>query len=580
MHTTPFQCILSSLALLGTAHGGIVPIAECTAQAWVRAPDLTPNTIVHGDARVKISAGCPAVENVLLGLRFKERSFVKALRSREDVKRLNPEYPRHDPSSASLWALPSRFANKSVEEAYEEIITNKDLWIVREEERAVFETMQPISMGSSNYGALRDAVQDFSILVPSTNFPPALNTRVMFAWPMEREIAHVEWIYEYFAQISFSNGTTKEISAGVTAFQPLYDPARASQGLTSATVELKPISFGDMGKTSTTNYSIELNADSGFTFVAGTKSHAVTAVVTRTGLARTFSAPLKVFLCVIQDSSPKWASEYDMSDFNSGHRTPASVLRATPLADGDKARFNMWSPQCSQQHDAGVSVIMPNSTSYEIEANEVVTTLSAPLKISIDVDDSHIPTFETYYQTLANSFTITLQTPRGEDEDVDPDDPSGEGNWGPQFEDDEEAWVPWEKKGMARSKTWRSYSGRVATVVHPTTEETSSTSCLRASMDMDVLGQVILSDETGCEQRSLIHYLDEGARAPTFVDRNAIHKPSSVDPAEQELRAPFLQPVVSSPPEGEERSYRYYHPSNNPLIYVGETWAKKVANKN
>lgn len=73
---------------------------------------------------------------------------------------------------------------------------------------------------------------------------------------------------------------------------------------------------------------------------------------------------------------------------------------------------------------------MPNSTSYEIQANEVVTTTSAAFTISTDVDDTHIPTFETYYQTLSNSLAITLEAPRGEDEDVDPDDPSGERDLG------------------------------------------------------------------------------------------------------------------------------------------------------
>ena len=79
MRMKAFQCLLSFIALLGTVHASISPIAECTAQAWVRAPDLTPDTIVRGDVRVKISAECPAVETVSLGLRLKERSFVKAL---------------------------------------------------------------------------------------------------------------------------------------------------------------------------------------------------------------------------------------------------------------------------------------------------------------------------------------------------------------------------------------------------------------------------------------------------------------------------------------------------------------------
>lgn len=136
---------------------------------------------------------------------------------------------------------------------------------------------------------------------------------------------------------------------------------------------------------------------------------------------------------------------------------------------------------------------------------------------------------------------------------------------------------------MARAKTWRTYSGRVAAVVHPAREGTSSSRCLHATTGMP-LGQVVLSDEMGCEQHPLTHYLDEGARGPTFVvpGRNAIHGPPSVDPAEQELHAPTLEPVISSPPEGEECIYRCHHHFNTYRwpIYVGETWAKKVANKN
>ncbi|KAF8547520.1 hypothetical protein OG21DRAFT_908583 [Imleria badia] len=72
-----------------------------------------------GDVRVQTSAGYPAVETLSLGLRFKERSFMKALqvsyisvlpivdipgirRSREDANKMRPRYPaslgvqRHD----------------------------------------------------------------------------------------------------------------------------------------------------------------------------------------------------------------------------------------------------------------------------------------------------------------------------------------------------------------------------------------------------------------------------------------------------------------------------------------------------
>jgi len=88
--------------------------------------------------------------------------------------------------------------------------------------------------------------------------------------------------------------------------------------------------------------------------------------------------------------------------------------------------------------------------------------------------------------------------------------------------------------------------------------------------------QVTLPGATSREQRRLVHYLDEGARGPTFVDRSAIHELLAEDPAERELRAPFLEPVISSPPEGEELIHRYCVQDRKPPIYVGETWVKKV----
>ena len=78
------RSILGWLTLLGAngvranSHTPHSPELECSIQAWVRAPDLAPGTIIQGDARLKATAGCATVESALLGLRFKERSFVKA----------------------------------------------------------------------------------------------------------------------------------------------------------------------------------------------------------------------------------------------------------------------------------------------------------------------------------------------------------------------------------------------------------------------------------------------------------------------------------------------------------------------
>jgi len=229
---------------------------------------------------------------------------------------------------------------------------------------------------------------------------------------------------------------------------------------------------------------------------------------------------------------------------------------------------------------------MPNPTDDEIQSHKIVTMTSAPVTIPIKIDHRQISNFETYYQTLANSLRITLETPCTADGTVDPDDPSAEvpSSWGPDFPDDDEPWVPWEKAAPSmprtRNRSRAMYSGTVPVVVRPIGADTTRWHCFGPGADM--LDQVVLQGEIDCERRSSIHYLDDGARGPMLVDPSTIQELLAEDPAERELRAPILEPVVSSPPEGEERVYRYYphRDPRTPLIYVGETWVKKVAHRN
>jgi hypothetical protein len=46
-------------------------------------------------------------------------------------------------------------------------------------------------------------------------------------------------MYEYFIRVPFANGTTEEISAGITSFQPVYDPADTPRKSSPETIGLK-----------------------------------------------------------------------------------------------------------------------------------------------------------------------------------------------------------------------------------------------------------------------------------------------------------------------------------------------------
>ncbi|KAI9568061.1 hypothetical protein HD554DRAFT_2039155 [Boletus coccyginus] len=493
----------SFLALLGTVHGDVSPVAECSAQVWVRAPDLAPDTIVRGDVRVKISAGCPVVETVLLGLRLKERSVMKALYDPlpQFLQTFSGRQETDAPFGPATDFPPSPFSNGSDEIAFLEMLANKDLWLVREEERLVFETSQVIRVADEASGDC-DVVQDFAVLVPSTNFPPAVDSSTFSIFMMrgDVEMVNVEFMYEDFIRVPFSNGTTEEISVGHTSFQPLYNPADTPQRPSSETIGLEPRHFGVPRKDPPiTNYTAQV---SGLAFTQGSEDQAVTVVITRTGPARTFTAPLT-------DQYP------DPNVFYVLHRR---MLKQ----DAEGINLGVSADVMSR------SLTMPNSTLSEIQSGDIVTTTSAAVTIPIEIDRRQITNFETYYQTLANSLWITLETPRSVDETVDPDDLSAE--------------LPFLGFSLKMTRN-------------------------HMSDDSD---QVILPGATSREQRRLIHYLDEGARGLTFVDRIAVHELLAEDPAEREPRAPFLEPVVSSPPEGEELIHRSYSQDRKPLIYVGE----------
>ncbi|KAI9568044.1 hypothetical protein HD554DRAFT_2039147 [Boletus coccyginus] len=242
MRVEHLQIILGLLFLLGPnavhANAPTAPHSpECSPQAWVRAPDLAPGTIIQGDARLKLTAGSTTVESASLGLHFKERSFVKASRSIEATKRPKKEktvvniFNSERASPFSPWVHPVLDAlNCSADLAFGDIVKSKDLWLVREEERIVFELTQAIDMGETHFGSVHDIARHFAILVPSTNFPPALDYPHSHVGlrDSEEEFVNVETMYEYFVRVTFTNGTTAEIPAGFTTFHPLYEPPSSS----------------------------------------------------------------------------------------------------------------------------------------------------------------------------------------------------------------------------------------------------------------------------------------------------------------------------------------------------------------
>jgi hypothetical protein len=82
------------------------------------------------------------------------------------------------------------------------------------------------------------------------------------------QIKFSESIYEYFVEIGFSNGTTSEIPAGMTAFTPFYLPTENNTpSVVNVSLSPTPTHCGSKTKPSVdrlwSNYTIEVHFPEG-----------------------------------------------------------------------------------------------------------------------------------------------------------------------------------------------------------------------------------------------------------------------------------------------------------------------------
>ncbi|KAF9223374.1 hypothetical protein BS17DRAFT_767251 [Gyrodon lividus] len=230
---TPFSVTGAEAQQTPLQYLGKESSSPCSVRAWVRVPDLVPGESIEGDTRIKLEGDCPNVESYSLGLRFKERMFWKIRNPGAPL----PEKPKAEgrstmprfPPTLDIWkiepdhrSLHKPEHDENAWNEYESAVKSKEHWDIHEEERVAFETKTSLTATRNNGEVPRVLVQSFSLLVPYTNYPPAtdyrMNPHPRF-WALgDLNIVNTESVYEYFAEIKWSNGTCQEVPAGITAF--------------------------------------------------------------------------------------------------------------------------------------------------------------------------------------------------------------------------------------------------------------------------------------------------------------------------------------------------------------------------
>ncbi|KAF8162187.1 hypothetical protein K438DRAFT_1618501 [Mycena galopus ATCC 62051] len=132
--------VFATATLLAAAVAASLPRQDvstessaCTVQAWVRAEDLAPDHVSHGELRIKVlQPHCAhSIASVTLRLELNEFGEVKHLRPGAvipEIKKTDNQTLRDDPSTLYDYG------------PYDKAMSDSDLWFVKAEERTVWST--------------------------------------------------------------------------------------------------------------------------------------------------------------------------------------------------------------------------------------------------------------------------------------------------------------------------------------------------------------------------------------------------------------------------------------------------------
>ncbi|KAG2036006.1 hypothetical protein BDR03DRAFT_476378 [Suillus americanus] len=511
---------------------------------------MVPGEVIAGDVKIKLSGPCSDAESYALGLRYKEKVFWKLRREDAPIPKMPKMTYNWTVSNSDLFRVGPfhNFGNPDYNEtewkAYENSVQNKDLWSMHEEERIAFEIKSPLvtDLLSTNF------TTRFGVLVPNTNYPPGLDCRGGFmSNGGANDMTSSESIYEYFVEIGFSNGTTSEIPAGMTAFTPLHLLTESNAPSVNVSLPPQPARSHFNMKPSVdrlqSNYTVEVSFPEG-THVYQNSSVNFTAIVHWTGYTNRTDVPVE--LCAFSANGIEWHSQELQ---NRLQPFPPSIKALVPSVDH---------VQYSRFSQGAIPYTVPRSPCREIkfaaaptpltDEGCICSTSSEPLSLSLYVDHDAIPDFSMYYQKLGHHVKLNLHVA------PDPSEP-WDSEWQKiQWEKeianaDEFDWVPWSPTPTRR----RFLSGNA-----------------------NILS-VIPTQKQEPAQSTPTHYLSDKARQPVFVDSSDIADLRLMLPEERDLIAPLTQPVIKVIARGEEVPRRYCAAADMRYpIYVGDTWVKKV----
>ncbi|KAJ7477253.1 hypothetical protein B0H11DRAFT_2281418 [Mycena galericulata] len=208
---------------------------DCQVLAWVRAEDLRPDHISHGELRIKVQTRQCAnrIASVSLRLQLDEFSEVKHLRRGAVL----PEIPKADnqtiPTEFTDWGFDQYDAVYDYS-GYDKAMSDPAFWVVKAEERRAWTTEAVLFENNPDFSHAR--VTPFIVAAPAVNYPPAVKTsRSMNTMQPIKRHAYSQMGYHYIAVVNFTDGRTVDVPAGHTNFVPVSAPVETKPFTLNAT---------------------------------------------------------------------------------------------------------------------------------------------------------------------------------------------------------------------------------------------------------------------------------------------------------------------------------------------------------
>ncbi|KAJ7491927.1 hypothetical protein FB451DRAFT_511911 [Mycena latifolia] len=354
-----FAASQSSARSIYKDQESVQPDNACEVRASVRAEDLSPDRISHGELRIKVPrAQCSQqIASVALRLQLDEFSEVKFQKKGAAV----PDV-RLAVNQTTLVGYEDQMGRSD----YQDAMNDPALWTVRAEERRAWATEATLD-GRADFS--QPIVTPFTVAVPAVNYPSVLDQRWRRLYPPISWHSFGDLAYRYIAVVTFIDGRTVDVLAGHTTFVPtIHASTEQTPFIWKTTLNRKTILHDVLSICGNSHPEIKSQIEEfERCFPEAERTEFGIEITLEDGNVVQRGFPIKGRVTVVQSTGGSTISDVSLSvqTVQMNHWAEAQAA-----AGGDTDFYNATLPMCTSDSLDSTRVLQPESWNYQFIFDE------------------------------------------------------------------------------------------------------------------------------------------------------------------------------------------------------------------